>query len=230
MKHGKKYGEAAKLVDRATQYDPADAIALVKKTATAKFDETVEVHIRTGCDGRHADQQIRGAVVLPNGTGKTVKVLVFAKGAKLDEAQAAGADFVGGDELIPRIQNEGWLDFDVVVATPDMMGVVGRLGKILGPKGLMPNPKAGTVTMDVTKAINDIKAGKIEYRLDKSNIVHVPIGKVSFTEEALSENYGALMDAIMKAKPSALKGQYLKSITLATTMGPGVKVSTAKYC
>ena len=230
MKHGKKYGEAAKLVDRATQYDPADAIALVKKTATAKFDETVEVHIRTGCDGRHAEQQIRGAVVLPNGTGKTVKVLVFAKGAKLDEAQAAGADFVGGDDLIPRIQNEGWLDFDVVVATPDMMGVVGRLGKILGPKGLMPNPKAGTVTMDVTKAINDIKAGKIEYRLDKSNIVHVPIGKVSFTEEALSENYGALMDAIMKAKPSALKGQYLKSITLATTMGPGVKVSTAKYC
>ena len=230
MKNGKKYGEAAKLVDRATQYDPADAIALVKKTATAKFDETVEVHIRTGCDGRHAEQQIRGAVVLPNGTGKTVKVLVFAKGAKLDEAQAAGADFVGGDELIPRIQNEGWLDFDVVVATPDMMGVVGRLGKILGPKGLMPNPKAGTVTMDVTKAINDIKAGKIEYRLDKSNIVHVPIGKVSFTEEALSENYGALMDAIMKAKPSALKGQYLKSITLATTMGPGVKVSTAKYC
>ena len=230
MKHGKKYGEAAKLVDRTTQYDPADAIALVKKTATAKFDETVEVHIRTGCDGRHAEQQIRGAVVLPNGTGKTVKVLVFAKGAKLDEAQAAGADYVGGDELIPRIQNEGWLDFDVVVATPDMMGVVGRLGKILGPKGLMPNPKAGTVTMDGTKAVKDIKAGKIEYRLDKSNIVHVPIGKVSFTEEALSENYRALMDAIMKAKPSALKGQYLRSITLATTMGPGVKVSTAKYC
>lgn len=230
MKHGKKYGEAAKLVDRATQYDPAEAIGLVKKTATAKFDETVEVHIRTGCDGRHAEQQIRGAVVLPNGTGKTVKVLVFAKGAKLDEAQAAGADFVGGDELIPKIQNEGWLDFDVVVATPDMMGVVGRLGKILGPKGLMPNPKAGTVTMDVTKAINDIKAGKIEYRLDKSNIIHVPVGKASFSEEALAENYKALMDAIMKAKPSALKGQYLKSITLATTMGPGVKVSTAKYC
>ena len=225
MKHGKKYGEAAKLVDRATQYDPAEA-----KTATAKFDETVEVHIRTGCDGRHAEQQIRGAVVLPNGTGKTVKVLVFAKGAKLDEAQAAGADFVGGDELIPKIQNEGWLDFDVVVATPDMMGVVGRLGKVLGPKGLMPNPKAGTVTMDVTKAINDIKAGKIEYRLDKSNIIHVPVGKASFSEEALAENYKALMDAIMKAKPSALKGQYLKSITLATTMGPGVKVSTAKYC
>ena len=214
MKHGKKYGEAAKLVDRATQYDPAEAIGLVKKTATAKFDETVEVHIRTGCDGRHAEQQIRGAVVLPNGTGKTVKVLVFAKGAKLDEAQAAGADFVGGDELIPKIQNEGWLDFDVVV----------------GPKGLMPNPKAGTVTMDVTKAINDIKAGKIEYRLDKSNIIHVPVGKASFSEEALAENYKALMDAIMKAKPSALKGQYLKSITLATTMGPGVKVSTAKYC
>ena len=224
MKHGKKYGEAAKLVDRATQYDPAEAIGLVKKTATAKFDETVEVHIRTGCDGRHAEQQIRGAVVLPNGTGKTVKVLVFAKGAKLDEAQAAGADFVGGDELIPKIQN------DVVVATPDMMGVVGRLGKVLGPKGLMPNPKAGTVTMDVTKAINDIKAGKIEYRLDKSNIIHVPVGKASFSEEALAENYKALMDAIMKAKPSALKGQYLKSITLATTMGPGVKVSTAKYC
>ena len=230
MKHGKKYGEAAKLVDRATQYDPAEAIGLVKKTATAKFDETVEVHIRTGCDGRHAEQQIRGAVVLPNGTGKTVKVLVFAKGAKLDEAQAAGADFVGGDELIPKIQNEGWLDFDVVVATPDMMGVVGRLGKVLGPKCLMPNPKAGTVTMDVTKAINDIKAGKIEYRLDKSNIIHVPVGKASFSEEALAENYKALMDAIMKAKPSALKGQYLKSITLATTMGPGVKVSTAKYC
>ena len=230
MKHGKKYGEAAKLVDRATQYDPAEAIGLVKKTATAKFDETVEVHIRTGCDGRHAEQQIRGAVVLPNGTGKTVKVLVFAKGAKLDEAQAAVADFVGGDELIPKIQNEGWLDFDVVVATPDMMGVVGRLGKVLGPKGLMPNPKAGTVTMDVTKAINDIKAGKIEYRLDKSNIIHVPVGKASFSEEALAENYKALMDAIMKAKPSALKGQYLKSITLATTMGPGVKVSTAKYC
>ena len=230
MKHGKKYGEAAKLVDRATQYDPAEAIGLVKKTATAKFDETVEVHIRTGCDGRHAEQQIRGAVVLPNGTGKTVKVLVFAKGAKLDEAQAAGADFVSGDELIPKIQNEGWLDFDVVVATPDMMGVVGRLGKVLGPKGLMPNPKAGTVTMDVTKAINDIKAGKIEYRLDKSNIIHVPVGKASFSEEALAENYKALMDAIMKAKPSALKGQYLKSITLATTMGPGVKVSTAKYC
>ena len=229
MKHGKKYSETAKLVDRAAAYEPADAIALAKKTATAKFDETIEVHIRTGCDGRHAEQQIRGAVVLPNGTGKTVKVLVFAKGDKVNEAEAAGADYVGGDELIPKIQNEGWLDFDVVVATPDMMGVVGRLGKVLGPKGLMPNPKAGTVTMDVTKAINDIKAGKIEYRLDKSNIVHVPVGKASFTEEKLLENFNALMDAITKAKPSALKGQYLKSITLASTMGPGVKVSVAKY-
>ena len=229
MKHGKKYQEAAKLVDRTTLYDTADAIALVKKTATAKFDETVEVHIKTGCDGRHAEQQVRGAVVLPNGTGKTVKVLVFAKGDKVAEAEAAGADHVGGDELIPRIQNEGWLDFDVVVATPDMMGVVGRLGKILGPKGLMPNPKAGTVTMDVAKAINDIKAGKIAYRLDKANIIHVPVGKVSFEESKLQENINALMEAIVKAKPSALKGQYLRSITLATTMGPGVKINTAKY-
>ncbi len=229
MKHGKKYTEVAKLVDRATLYEANDAIALVKKTATAKFDETIEAHIRTGCDGRHADQQIRGAVVLPNGTGKTVKVLVIAKGTKIDEALAAGADHVGGEELVPKIQNEGWLDFDVVVATPDMMGVVGRLGKILGPKGLMPNPKAGTVTMDVAKAIADIKAGKIEYRLDKTNIVHVPLGKASFTEEALAENFKALMDAIMKAKPSAVKGAYLKSITLTSTMGPGVKVSTAKF-
>ncbi len=229
MKHGKKYVEAAKLVDRATSYEPAEAIALVKKTATAKFDETVEVHIRTGCDGRHAEQQIRGAVVLPNGTGKTVRVLVFAKGDKVAEAEAAGADHVGGDELIPKIQNEGWLDFDVVVATPDMMGVVGRLGKVLGPKGLMPNPKAGTVTMDVTKAIADIKAGKIEYRLDKTNIIHCPVGKASFSEEKLTENFNALMEAIVKAKPSALKGQYLRSISLSTTMGPGVKVSTAKY-
>ena len=229
MKHGKKYIETAKLVDRATMYETTDAIALVKKTATAKFDETVEVHIRTGCDGRHAEQQIRGAVVLPNGTGKTVKVLVFAKGDKVNEAEAAGADHVGGEELIPKIQNDGWLDFDVVVATPDMMGVVGRLGKVLGPKGLMPNPKAGTVTMDVTKAVNEIKAGKIEYRLDKSNIIHVPLGKASFTEEKLEENFKALMDAIVKAKPSNLKGQYLKSITLTTTMGPGVKVSTAKF-
>ncbi len=229
MKHGKKYVEAAKLVDRATFYEPDEAIALAKKTAVAKFDETIEVHIRTGCDGRHADQQIRGAVVLPNGTGKTVRVLVFAKGDKVNEAEAAGADYVGGEELIPKIQNEGWLDFDVVVATPDMMGVVGRLGKVLGPKGLMPNPKAGTVTMDVTKAINDIKAGKIEYRLDKNNIVHVPVGKASFTDEALQENFKALMDAIVKARPSALKGQYLRSITLTSTMGPGVKVSVAKF-
>ncbi len=229
MKHGKKYTEAAKLVDRATYYEPNEAVALVKKTATAKFDETIEVHIRTGCDGRHADQQIRGAVVLPNGTGKKVRVLVIAKGDKLAEAEQAGADFVGGEELVPRIQNEGWLDFDVVVATPDMMGVVGRLGKILGPKGLMPNPKAGTVTMDVAKAVADIKAGKIEYRLDKSNIVHVPVGKASFTEEQLQQNFDALLEAIVKAKPSTLKGQYLKSITLTSTMGPGVRVSTAKF-
>ena len=229
MKHGKKYAEAAKLVDRTVVYEPADAIALVKKTATAKFDETIEINIRTSCDGRHADQQVRGAVVLPAGTGKQVRVLVFAKGAKLDEAQAAGADFVGGQELLPRIQNDGWLDFDVVVATPDMMSVVGRLGRILGPKGLMPNPKAGTVTMDVTKAINDIKAGKIEYRLDKSNIIHCPIGKASFTEEQLLTNYTALIDAVVKARPAAVKGQYIKSISLATTMGPGVKVVCNRY-
>lgn len=229
MKHGKKYNESAKMIDRATFYEIEDAVALTKKAATAKFDETVEVHIRTGCDGRHADQQIRGAVVLPNGTGKTVKVLVFAKGDKVSEAEAAGADYVGGDELIPKIQNDGWLDFDVVVATPDMMGVVGRLGKVLGPKGLMPNPKAGTVTMDVTKAINDIKAGKIEYRLDKTNIIHCPIGKVSFSEEQLTQNLNSLLDAIVKAKPSTLKGQYLRSITLTSTMGPGVKVSVAKF-
>jgi len=229
MKHGKKYAEVAKLVDRTKYYEADEAVALVKKTAVAKFDETVELHIRTGCDGRHAEQQIRGAVVLPNGTGKTVRVLVFAKGPKADEAQAAGADFVGAEELIPRIQNEGWLDFDVVVATPDMMGVVGRLGKVLGPKGLMPNPKAGTVTMDVTKAINDIKAGKIEYRLDKSNIIHVPVGKASFSENQLSENFGAIMDAIVKAKPSALKGQYIKSLTMSTTMGPGIRMSVARY-
>lgn len=228
MKHGKKYNESAKMIDRATFYELEDAVALAKKAATAKFDETVEVHIRTGCDGRHADQQIRGAVVLPNGTGKTVKVLVFAKGDKIAEAEAAGADYVGGDELIPKIQNDGWLDFDVVVATPDMMGVVGRLGKVLGPKGLMPNPKAGTVTMDVTKAVNDIKAGKIEYRLDKANIIHVPVGKASFTQEQLSENFNTIMDAIIKAKPSSAKGQYMKSVTIASTMGPGVKVSTAK--
>ena len=229
MKRGKKYVEAAKNIDRQTLYEAADAISLVKKNATAKFDETIEAHIRTGCDGRHAEQQIRGAVVLPHGTGKTVRVLVFAKGAKADEALAAGADFVGGEELIPKIQNDNWFEFDVVVATPDMMGVVGRLGRVLGPKGLMPNPKAGTVTMDVTKAVNDIKAGKIEYRLDKTNIIHVPIGKASFTEEQLSDNFQAIMDAIVKAKPSTLKGQYLRSITLAPTMGPGVKVSVAKF-
>jgi large subunit ribosomal protein L1 len=229
MKRGKKYVEAAKAIDRATLYDTADAIALVKKTAVAKFDETIEAHIRTGCDGRHADQQIRGAVVLPHGTGKKVRVLVFAKNAKADEALAAGAEFVGGEELIPKIQNENWFDFDVVVATPDMMGVVGRLGRVLGPKGLMPNPKAGTVTMDVTKAVQDIKAGKIEYRLDKTNIIHVPIGKASFTEEQLADNFQTLMGAIVKAKPSALKGQYLKSITIAPTMGPGIKLNTAKF-
>ena len=228
MKHGKKYVEAAKAVDRANLYDPEEAVALVKKLAVAKFDETIEVHIRTGCDGRHADQQIRGAVVLPHGTGKTVRVLVFAKGAKADEAEAAGADFVGAEELIPRIQNEGWLDFDVVVATPDMMGVVGRLGRILGPKGLMPNPKSGTVTMDVTKAIADIKAGKVEYRLDKTNIIHVPIGKASFTEEQLADNFQTLIDTIIKARPSTLKGTFLKSVTLTSTMGPGVKLNVAK--
>ena len=218
MKRGKKYLEAAKSIDRATLYDPAEAIGLAKKAAVAKFDETIEVHIRTGCDGRHADQQIRGAVVLPHGTGKAVKVLVFAKGTKLDEAQAAGADFVGGEELIPKIQNEGWLDFDVVVATPDMMGVVGRLGRVLGPKGLMPNPKAGTVTMDVTKAVNDIKAGKIEYRLDKANIIHVPIGKASFSEEQLADNFQTLIDAVNKAKPATLKGQYMKSVSVALSL------------
>ena len=228
MKRGKNYKEAAKKVDRMALYDLPEAIAKVKEAAHAKFDETVELHVRTGCDGRHADQQIRGAVVLPAGTGKTVKVLVFAKNMKADEAQAAGADYVGAEELIPKIQNEGWLDFDVVVATPDMMGVVGRLGRILGPKGLMPNPKAGTVTMDVTKAINDIKAGKIEYRLDKSNIIHVPVGKVSFTDEQLQQNLDAVLGAIVKAKPAAVRGAYLKSITLSSTMGPGVRVNTVK--
>ena len=228
MKRGKKYVEAAKLIDRATLYDRDEAIALVKKSATAKFDETIEAHIRTGCDGRHADQQIRGAVVLPHGTGKKVRILVFAKDAKAEEAKAAGADYVGGDELIPKIQNENWFEFDVVVATPDMMGVVGRLGRVLGPKGLMPNPKAGTVTMDVTKAINDIKAGKIEYRLDKTNIIHVPIGKASFTEEQLADNFQTLIDAILKAKPATLKGAYLKSVTMTSTMGPGVKLNVGK--
>ena len=228
MKRGKKYVEAAKAIDRGTLYDVADAVALVKKTAVAKFDETIEAHIRTGCDGRHADQQIRGAVVLPHGTGKKVRILVFAKDAKAEEAKAAGADFVGGDELIPKIQNENWFEFDVVVATPDMMGVVGRLGRVLGPKGLMPNPKAGTVTMDVTKAIQDIKAGKIEYRLDKTNIIHVPVGKASFTEEQLADNFQTLIDAINKAKPAALKGQYLKTVTLTSTMGHGVKIKPMK--
>ncbi len=228
MKRGKKYQNAAKLIDRSVQYDVAEAVSLVKKSATAKFDETVELHIRLGVDGRHADQQVRGAVVLPHGTGKTVRVLVFAKGDKVAEAEAAGADYVGGDELIPKIQNEGWFEFDVVVATPDMMGVVGRLGRVLGPKGLMPNPKAGTVTMDVAKAINDIKAGKIEYRLDKTNIIHCPVGKASFTEEQLADNFQALMGAIIKAKPASAKGQYLRSVTLTSTMGPGVKLNTAK--
>lgn len=228
MKRGKKYAEAAKLIDRAVLYDADAAIGLVKKTAVAKFDETVEAHIRLGVDGRHADQQVRGAVVLPHGTGKDVKVLVFAKGDKLAEAEAAGADHVGGEELVPRIQNDGWVDFDVVVATPDMMGVVGRLGRVLGPKGLMPNPKAGTVTMDVAKAVKEIKAGKIEYRLDKTNIIHVPLGKASFSEDQLADNFQTLIGAINKAKPSAAKGQYLKSVTLSSTMGPGVKLNTAK--
>ena len=228
MKHGKKYIEAAKNIERGNLYGKEEAIALVKKTAVAKFDETIEAHIRTGCDGRHADQQIRGAVVLPHGTGKKVGILVFAKDAKAEEAKAAGADYVGGMELIEKIQKENWFDFDVVVATPDMMGVVGRIGRVLGPKGLMPNPKAGTVTMDVTKAVNDIKAGKIEYRLDKTNIVHVPIGKASFSEEQLADNFQTLIDALNKARPAAVKGQYLKSVTLTSTMGPGVKINPAK--
>ncbi len=228
MKKGKRYAEAAKLVDRTATYEVAEAIDLVKKSASAKFDETIEAHIRLGVDGRHADQQVRGAVVLPHGTGKAVKVLVFAKGPKADEALAAGADYVGAEELLPKIQKDGWLDFDVVVATPDMMGVVGRLGRVLGPKGLMPNPKAGTVTMDVTKAINDIKAGKIEYRLDKTNIIHVPIGKASFTEDKLADNFQTLIDAIIKAKPAAAKGQYLRSVTVTSTMGPGIKLNTTK--
>ena len=228
MKRGKKYLEKVKLVDSSVLYDTKDAIDLVQQTSVAKFDETVEAHIRLGVDSRHADQQVRGAVVLPHGTGKTVRVLVFAKGDKAEEALAAGADFVGAEDLIPRIQNDNWFGFDVVVATPDMMGVVGRLGRVLGPKGLMPNPKAGTVTMDVTKAINDIKAGKIEYRLDKTNIIHVPIGKVSFGSDKLSENFQTLMSAVIKAKPTAAKGQYLKSVVVATTMGPGIKLNTAK--
>ena len=228
MKKGKRYVESAKLVDRTNLYDVEEAVSIIKKTANAKFDETIEAHIKLGVDGRHADQQVRGAVVLPHGTGTKVRVLVFAKGDKVEEAQAAGADFVGGQELVPKIQNEGWLDFDVVVATPDMMGVVGRLGRVLGPKGLMPNPKAGTVTMDVTKAVNDIKAGKIEYRLDKTNIIHVPVGKASFTEEQLADNFHTLMGAIVKAKPAAAKGQYLRSVTITSTMGPGIKLNPVK--
>ena len=224
MKQGKRYAEVAKAVDRQVKYSEADAIALVKKNATAKFDETVELHIRTGCDGRHADQQVRGSVVLPAGTGKKVRILVFAKDAKADEALAAGADFVGGEDLVPKIQG-GWFDYDVVIATPDMMGVVGRIGRLLGPKGLMPNPKLGTVTMDVTKAIEDTKAGKVEYRLDKNNIVHTLIGKKSFGKDKLMENFSALMDAIIKAKPQSSKGKYIKSITVATTMGPGIKIN-----
>ena len=228
MKRGKKYTDSVKLIDRSVQYEVNEAISLVKKSAVAKFDETIEAHIRLGVDGRHADQQVRGAVVLPHGTGKKVRVLVFAKGDKVTEAEAAGADYVGGEELIPKIQNDGWFEFDVVVATPDMMGVVGRLGRVLGPKGLMPNPKAGTVTMDVTKAVNEIKAGKIEYRLDKTNIIHVPVGKASFTEEQLADNFQALMGAIIKAKPASAKGQYLRSVTVASTMGPGIKLNTVK--
>lgn len=225
MKRGKNYLEAAKLVEKDKAYDPNEAIELVQKMAKAKFDETVEAHIRLGVDSRYADQQVRGAVVLPHGTGKTVRVLVFAKGDKAKEAEAAGADYVGAEELVPKIQNDGWLDFDVVVATPDMMGVVGRLGRVLGPKGLMPNPKSGTVTMDVAKAIEEIKAGKVEYRLDKSNIIHVPIGKVSFGTEKLSDNFRTLMDAIIKARPAAAKGQYLRSVSISATMSPGVRIN-----
>ena len=229
MKHGKKYNDSAKLIETGKLYDVNEAAELVVKTATAKFDETVEIHVRLGVDSRHADQQVRGAVVLPNGTGKTVRTLVIAKGDKADAATAAGSDYVGAEEMIAKIQNENWLDFDVVIATPDMMGLVGRLGKVLGPRGLMPTPKAGTVTPDVAKAVTEAKAGKIEYRLDKTNIIHCPIGKVSFGPEKLQENFDALMGAIVKAKPAAAKGQYLKNITIASTMGPGVKVSPAKF-
>ncbi len=228
MKRGKKYLEKEKLVDKSMLYDTNDAVELVLKTSTAKFDETVEAHIRLGVDSRHADQQVRGAVVLPHGTGKKARVLVFAKGAKAEEAEKAGADYVGAEDMVAKIQNENWFEFDVIVATPDMMGLVGRIGRVLGPKGLMPNPKAGTVTMDVAKAIEDIKAGKIEYRLDKTNIIHVPVGKVSFGAEKLNDNFQTLIGAVIKAKPAATKGQYLKSIVLSTTMGPGVKVNHAK--
>ena len=229
MKHGKKYNESAKLIETGKFYDVNEAVDLAVKTGTAKFDETVEIHVRLGVDSRHADQQVRGAVVLPNGTGKTVRILVIAKGDKADAAQAAGADYVGAEEMIAKIQNENWLDFDVVIATPDMMGLVGRLGKVLGPRGLMPTPKAGTVTPDVARAVAEAKAGKIEYRLDKTNIIHCPIGKVSFGAEKLQENFDTLMGAIIKAKPAATKGQYVKSCVLATTMGPGIKLNVAKF-
>ncbi|MBE6798117.1 MAG: 50S ribosomal protein L1 [Ruminococcaceae bacterium] len=229
MKHGKKYNESVNLIEKGKFYDVEEAVAIAIKTGTAKFDETVEIHVRLGVDSRHADQQVRGAVVLPNGTGKTVRTLVLTKGDKVKDAEAAGADFVGGDELVAKIQNENWLDFDVVIATPDMMGMVGRLGKILGPRGLMPTPKAGTVTPDVAKAVTEAKAGKIEYRLDKTNIIHCPIGKVSFGEQKLQENFDTLMGAIVKAKPAATKGQYIKSCTIATTMGPGIKLNVAKF-
>ena len=228
MKHGKKYVAGAQLIEAGKQYDPAEALDLVVKTASAKFDETIEFHAKLGVDSRHADQQVRGAVVLPNGTGKKVRVLVFAKGDKANEAQAAGAEYVGAEEYVEKIQKENWLDFDVVIATPDMMGVIGRIARILGPKGLMPNPKAGTVSMDVAKAVNDVKAGKIEYRLDKTNIIHCPIGKASFGVEKLTENFNTLVGAVIKAKPAAAKGQYIKSCVIASTMGPGIKVNQAK--
>ena len=228
MKHGKKYVAGAQLIEAGKQYDPAEALDLVVKTASAKFDETIEFHAKLGVDSRHADQQVRGAVVLPNGTGKKVRVLVFAKGEKATEAQAAGAEYVGAEEYVEKIQKENWLDFDVVIATPDMMGVIGRIARILGPKGLMPNPKAGTVSMDVAKAVNDVKAGKIEYRLDKTNIIHCPIGKASFGAEKLQENFDVLMSAILKAKPATAKGQYLKSVAVASTMGPGIKINASK--
>ncbi len=228
MKRGKRYNELVKLVDKSVSYDPADAIRLVQETAKAKFDEMVELHVRLGVDSRHADQQVRGAVVLPHGTGRTKRVLVFAKGPKADEARDAGAEFVGAEDLVDKIVKENWFDFDVVVATPDMMGVVGRLGKVLGPKGLMPNPKSGTVSMDVAKAIADIKAGKIEYRLDKTNIIHCPIGKASFGQEKLEQNFKVIMDAIIKSKPSVAKGQYLKNVSLSSTMGPGIRINSGK--
>ena len=229
MKHGKKYNDSKKLIDSLKLYEPDETVTLVKQTGKAKFDETVEISVRLGVDPRHADQQVRGAVVLPHGTGKKVKVLVFAKGAKAEEAEAAGADYVGAEEYITKIQKENWFDFDVVVATPDMMGLVGRLGRVLGPKGLMPNPKSGTVTMDVTRAVNEIKAGKVEYRVDKTSIVHCPLGKTSFTEQQLGENLRALMDAIVKAKPASAKGTYIRSCVVSSTMGPGIKVNSVRF-